>query len=265
MIRYVRADPTGNITALVLSPVEEEQRARAAEAVMARDKSVEQVGFVTFPRGEGPVELTMAGGEFCGNASLSAAALYARRLGLARAAVTVCVRGAGVTAAVELEREPDGAYRGRVEMPLPLWVGPVALPVPGGRAQYPVAAFPGISHVIVTGGMSRQEAEVLARPWCAALDVPALGLMLLDPAEGRLSPLVYVAGGGTLFWENSCASGSAAVGAYLALSRGGGAFPLTQPGGVLTVEAALREGALASLAVRGRVRLGEEARTGDGE
>ena len=51
-----------------------------------------------------------------------------------------------------------------------------------------------------------------------------------------MTPLVYIPGSGTVFWENSCASGSAAVGMYLA---DGNAAPtevsLREPGGVLHV------------------------------
>jgi diaminopimelate epimerase len=62
------------------------------------------------------------------------------------------------------------------------------------------------------------------------------------PAEGdapacRLTPLVYVPGGGTVFWENACASGSAAAGMYLAAKQGAPlSLTLRQPGGSLRVD-----------------------------
>ena len=49
---------------------------------------------------------------------------------------------------------------------------------------------------------------------------------------------MYIPGSDTLYWEHSCASGSAAVGAYLAAKRGAPVdLSLREPGGVLRVKA----------------------------
>ena len=67
-------------------------------------------------------------------------------------------------------------------------------------------------------------------------------MMFLDEAEGsicerRMTPLVYVPGADTLFWENSCASGSAAAGIWLANKAGSPVdVRLHQPAGSLRVE-----------------------------
>ena len=72
-MRYSVFDPTGNITALVRDPVAPLQQPVIAAGIMRKHPEVEQVGFVSFD-GALPA-LRMAGGEFCGNASMSAAAL----------------------------------------------------------------------------------------------------------------------------------------------------------------------------------------------
>lgn len=75
-ISYTKIDPAGNITVVVDSFVPREQQSRVASELMKRDVTVEQVGFLEKP--DDPccaVRLQMMGGEFCGNASLSAAAL----------------------------------------------------------------------------------------------------------------------------------------------------------------------------------------------
>ena len=62
--------------------------------------------------------------------------------------------------------------------------------------------------------------------------------MFLDRERGVLKPLVYVPSAATLFWESSCASGTTAVGAYLAAKSGAAVrMPLKQPGGTLEIEA----------------------------
>ena len=73
-LQYSILDPTGNITALAESPVGAAERQAAAAAIMQRHDDVEQVGFLN-PEGEdGLPALQMAGGEFCGNATMCAAA-----------------------------------------------------------------------------------------------------------------------------------------------------------------------------------------------
>jgi diaminopimelate epimerase len=88
------------------------------------------------------------------------------------------------------------------------------------------------------------EAEALAKRRCAELHADALGLMFWERGAGRLTPLVYVPAADTLFWENSCGSGTAAVGAYLAKEQGTAVcVSLCQPGGTLEI-AASPDGAL---------------------
>ena len=86
-------DPTGNITALVESEVSIDRQPSVAAGIMDLYEDVEQVGFVGFSRDDIHMgcdsntgmadnnchidcQLRMAGGEFCGNAAMSAAVLY---------------------------------------------------------------------------------------------------------------------------------------------------------------------------------------------
>ena len=80
-LRYSIFDPTGTITALVETAVEPVRRQEAAAVVMRLHPEVEQVGFVRDAASDGLPELNMAGGEFCGNASMCAAALFALQSG----------------------------------------------------------------------------------------------------------------------------------------------------------------------------------------
>lgn len=261
-LEYIIADPTGNITALVLTKVPVPEQPRVAAALMAREKSVEQTGFLRLT--ERGAELRMAGGEFCGNATLSAAAVYARERGLAPGeSLTLQVRVSGAPEPLDVcvTALPDGGFSGTAEMTLPEAVGRKTLRLDGRKFLLPCVEFPGITHIIVPGGMDAGEAERAAREWCAELGASALGLMLLDEQARRLRPLVYVPSGDTLFWESSCASGTAAVGAWL-FARGGGVCRLTldEPGGRLSVEAGP-----GMLRLGGQVRLGGRRMSEAGE
>ena len=247
-VSYSIFDPTGNITALVEGPVEPERYAPVASAVMRRHPAVEQVGFFSVKSGR--PALAMAGGEFCGNASMCAAALYLLHSGKSAGAggkysVSLTVSGAAEPVSVTLRPEGDESFAACVRMPRALSVTGTVFSFGGIEAALPLVRMEGISHILVESSSpffalmgDRPTAERAVRAFCDALGVDCLGLMFLEREAGvtRLTPLVYVPGSGTIFWENSCASGSAAVG--MALSTGtGGAVDLTlcEPGGSLRV------------------------------
>lgn len=242
MMRYTIFDPTGNITALVESPVAPEARRAAADAIMARHAQVEQVGFVTLS--DSGAALRMAGGEFCGNAGMSAAALWLLRRGAADGKEkTVSLRVSGVERAlrVNLRQEADGGFAAAIGMPPALEITAVDC----GGAALPLVRMEGICHAVVLRASplfslreEPEKAERTVRALCASLAAPCLGLLFVDGTapELRLTPLVYVPGSDTLFWENACASGSAAVGTYLSARAGRElALSFSQPGGTLRV------------------------------
>lgn len=231
MIEYGLWDPTGNRTILAETAVPIEEQPSVAAKLMAAEPSAEQTGFVTMD--DGAVFLRMAGGEFCGNASLSAAALWCLRHGLAAGestVVPVIINGMTLFAAVTATAEAE--FSCTIEMPRPLEVTTVTL---GGR-DYPMVRFAGISHLICESPMDKAEAESNIKTWCKELQADGLGLMFLR--ENTLTPLVYVPTGDTLFWESSCASGTAAAGAYAAYSAGKPVqLALSLPGGTLKIQA----------------------------
>lgn len=250
-LHYLIADPTGNITILVLDPVPVGKQPAAAAELMEKEPSAEQVGFLTLLASSDnhDIALRMAGGEFCGNASMSAAAYCAWHGGLKHGCFTLHVSGTDLPVTVEIKLDPvaDGnplTWIGKVHMPPPAKIELVTFP--NGR-ELPVVTFEGITHVIIREGAQasdfptlqrKSEAENLAREWCDFLHADALGLLFLNASADRLTPLVYVPGADTLFWETSCGSGSAAVGAWLAQQSGQPvSASLTQPGGTLHVTA----------------------------
>lgn len=263
-VDYTVLDPTGNITILVTSPVEISLQPSIASKLMELVPEAEQVGFLS----EAPdcdIALRMAGGEFCGNASMCAATYYVNEQGFEKCPVTLRVSGADGTVAAGIERLHEGKWRGTVNMPRPQKLEFIDLP---GAGRLPVVSFDGISHVIyeVSGSkpsgsysdvdsasdtsvshfeadnkldelpISQAEAEALACDWCRYLGVDALGIMFLNAGASSMTPLVYVPAAGTLFWENSCASGTTACGAYIATKSGGPvSMSLRQPGGSLEI------------------------------
>ena len=289
-ITYSILDPTGNITALVESHVEIARQPSVAAEIMRAHPEVEQVGFVTFPEPDTENEklpaLRMAGGEFCGNASMCAAALYV--LGKCGTqggteSVTLAVSGATDPVRVELKKTEEGGFAASVAMPPAVSIRPrkvsFAIPKEGGvigtsavSGLVPYVRMEGISHIIIEEDSlfyalreQPEEAEKAIRSWYEKLREagvnadPApdgLGILFLaKEGEGQfaLTPLVYVPGSGTCFWEHSCASGTSAAAMYLAKERGKKtAAAFTEPGGILRAESDPETGATT---LSGTVRL----------
>ena len=260
---YYLLDPGGNRTLLAAEQpgMTPELRSHLGRELMALEPTAEQAGFVSGFDTERPV-LEMAGGEFCGNATLAAAVLYAEEKGLCAGKclnVSFRVSGAAGEIPVTVERLADG-WQAEALLPGPEEIGECRLPLPAGYStgELPVVRFPGISHVILEEPMDRRMAEACVRDWCRYLGVPALGLMFYkedslreslksleaatgslelrsgadDEAPARLTPLVYVDSLGSLFWEGSCASGSSAVAAWLRKREGRPvALTLREPAG----------------------------------
>ena len=239
MIEYELWNPTGNRTVLVKTAVPISEQPHIAAVVMAAEPTAEQVGFVT--ETEGGVYLRMAGGEFCGNAAMTAAALWSRDHGLdagESTVVSVEITGRTVFAAVTARNEKT--FVCTVEMPLPeeitqmQWQG----------KNLPAVRFEGITHVLCDRMMEKTEAEQAVKTLCRKAQADAMGLLFWEKEEERMTPLVYVPGAETLFWESSCASGTAAVGAYAARAAGQPVqLRLRQPGGDLKI-AAVPDGTL---------------------
>lgn len=246
-IRYCVMDPTGNTTILVETPVPVLQQPSIAARLMELLPEAEQVGFLSLEK-DCDIALRMAGGEFCGNASMCAAA-YAVMNGLAGGKdVTLHVSGAVGSVRAEVKNVDEGVFDGTVDMPRPLAIEKVVLP---GAGELPVVRFDGIVHIILENLLPRDQAESYVRTWCRYLHADAAGLMFFEREKGNLTPLVYVPAADTLFWESSCASGTSAVGAFLADEAGESVtVKLHQPGGSLTVEASGK----GELRLSGRVR-----------
>lgn len=238
-IDYYLIDPTGNITILVESFVCKENHPYIAKRLMEAEKSCEQVGFIMragptddivditstgeMQGNESDIDkntavditLRMSAGEFCGNATMSTAALFCKSRGLAaNAKRTVCVRASGVANPVKVDItciEPDVQYKGRVAMPAPLSVDTKKFSADGNDYILPLVDFGGIKHAIVmipaakednadtsidsdytlgaasafrktlkANSVIREHADAYIRKWCNDNDYEGFGLIFVD-------------------------------------------------------------------------------------
>lgn len=247
--RYIVADPAGNLTALVLTPVLPERRADVGARLM-RAAKVEQTAFIDEASlTAGLPRMDMMGGEFCGNATRAFALYAALRRGAGETALRVRVSGASEPVAVTLDLERGRAF---ASMPPPAALETVRV----GERLVPVVRMEGIAHAALLGEAPSPET---AR---AVLDA-----MPREDAQGVLfasgdavTPVVRVPATGTTVWESSCGSGSVALAWLLSrgLPDGEHAYRFAEPGGVIEVTVWLRAGRATRIAMGGSVILGPE-------
>lgn len=267
-LQYVKLDPCGNTTALILDAVEPRQIPAVAAAVMGeRSLGVEQVGFLQKPRERGALaRMQMMGGEFCGNASRSFAAFLAmgglcglpyrhRPAAEGRQVLDIEVSGHDGLLSVEVEgnKTENGCFAA-VDMPLPagiVWADDARL------GHYAMVRFEGITHFVLPEAAPDAALLDAARVILRAQGVEAmdLGLMFAKGDFTAITPLVAIEAVGSTVWESSCGSGSVATACALAARAGKSVenLALSQPGGRLSVSAELAGGRIVRTRLAGDI------------
>ena len=160
-LRVVRADPAGNITLFVLTPVEKAECAAVAAKLLAIEAlKAEQVGFI-FPNGH----MEMEAGEFCGNASRAYGYLLAKQQGLkGRHTMRLSVSGCDHPVAVTVDMDAGTAS---AEMPLPKLVEQVEVAGTAGTLVHLAVSHTWWSRVSRPAGISlRQQSRSLRKIRC---------------------------------------------------------------------------------------------------
>ncbi len=239
-MEYYYCNPTGNITILVDEEVPEGKQPEISNCLCEIEPTCEQVGFIYRNEPGCDIRLRMAGGEFCGNATMSTAALFCSKDNIETDViqnVTVSVSGAKNPLSVKIKRLGEKDFLGKVEMPLPREMVIRKFTFDGITYELPVVIFDGMYHVIYLGILNRYIAEKAIKSWCDEMNAPAMGIMMIDEKEEFLTPLVYVKNVDSLYWEHSCGSGTAAAGFYYYKIIGKAVTKhFKEPGGLLTVE-----------------------------
>lgn len=264
---FIKTDPSGNTTILVMDTVPEKERGRIACALMREGNlAAEQVAFLeTVPPRECDIAIGMMGGEFCGNAVRSAAA-YAvfDRLrwqpipgyGVEEHFDVAC---SGIAHNVEcvVRMQSGNTFDVTADMPLPESIREVTI----SAGTLWRVAMPGITHYCFFAekekapDKTRIIEETLAAFPAAAGE--AMGVIFWDGET--LDPFVYVKDTDTLVNESSCGSGTAALAACLALREKGAVhIDAAQRGGRIYADADAEGARVTALRIGGLVRITAE-------
>ena len=200
--------PAGNDTAFVYkTDYTQEQRKLINDAIMAKHSNVEQVGFIDLG---GKPELQMAGGEFCGNATRSAAFIY---LDGKQGKLQMIVNSKDlINAGVD--------EFGKAWCEIPLYDGPdVFTEIESGIY---IIKMNGMVTVVVQEQKakdylkSRDKLKAIGMDFIQKYNLKcseAVGIMFCERESGKLkiNPIVWVNSIDTLFYETACGSGTTAV------------------------------------------------------
>lgn len=261
-LKVIKADPSGNQTIFVLDPVPQAQRAKVNAALLALDPKAEQVGCLQLS--DHAAQLEMMGGEFCGNATRSAGAYALRKLGEKEGMFSVSCSGCPHPLTVTTKKVRNNVYEANVRLDAPLTMEKFSLSYERESITCDKVVLPGIEHYVyftlnLDAIDKKQLFHSLQQELSRYPQIPAYGLMLVETGTFRMIPAIYVTATGTLYWENSCGSGSAAVAAALAKQQGRSiATTLLEPGGKINIEAVYKDGAVQEITIGGPVKFEEE-------
>lgn len=265
-IRYIKADASGNTTAMVLDKFDRSDYAKISAAIIADEKAeIEQVGFIEKPENKtSRARLQMMGGEFCGNALRSFAAYlllsdkYAPTTGMIK--VPVEISGNEGTTNVIIIPGNKSSCIAVADMPLPKrilhkenkYLGKVS-----------IVEYEGIVHIVMWDNIEPDSRliipakEMLKRN---SIESPCIGLMFFDRTKKSLTPIVFVEATKTAVRESSCGSGTAAVVCALSsmLRNVIPDLPINQPGGVLRSSATFDGQKIINSSLSGEVYVSDE-------
>ena len=259
-IEYVICKPGGNDTALVYGmDYTPEDKKQINDAIMAKHSNVEQVGFIDLNR---TPELQMAGGEFCGNATRSAANCYLKGK---KGNIQIIVN--------ETNTINAGVYNdGKSWCEIPLYYGEDAITL----------REPGIYLVKMNGMVTVVIKPEVAKKYLADKNLlkqhgmdfihhyhleenEAVGIMFCEYIDSmiKINPIVWVKAINTLFYETACGSGTTAtcmVEAYE--SKTNQKIDVLQPSGlIITADITFENNEVEKAVISGDVAFEEEKYT----
>lgn len=204
---YYLYSPCGNDTALVEeSNIDEQTKKILNDKIMKLHPNIEQVGFVNVDK----FKLTMAGGEFCGNATRCAAYYYLK----------------GDIGELEIDVSNNMRIKAGIDIEKRAWS---QIPLNSKKDfvneidnQIYEVILNGIKYVILEEEISKKYLQDKKNIKTNAMeilkkyqikDAEAIGVIFLENFKGKkkIHPVVWVRNINTLFYETACGSGTTAV------------------------------------------------------
>ena len=229
---FIKVNPAGNTTILIENFDGNSQDLVNISREIMKDTNLyaEQVGFI---KGN---HLQMMGGEFCGNASRAFASFlaYKDKSFLKENTYSITCSGEKEILKINIRRdEQENKFLAKVKMPKFLSIQEVKI----NNFHLGLVKFLGIFHFIlnINSYSDINHSEVIAsiKSYLSTKDYSAFGVMFFDEANSFMKPYVYVKTTDSGVFENSCASGTTALGYYLKTFKNIEHLKIIQPNGWL--------------------------------
>ncbi|OCA80818.1 hypothetical protein [Pseudobacillus wudalianchiensis] len=240
-LNFVKASPSQNMTVLITNYVAPVHYAEVANIIMGYEYlNAEQVGFIVPPKTSNSIlRLEMSGGEFCGNAVLSAAA-YSCYKGLSdKKNFFLEASGTETPLACEVKVKSPSHFEARAEMPHPLSIKDMSIQLDRNMIHGSIVQLDGITHFLTDHWLHEEEYESVLEELTGKIDDKAIGIIpykKLAEQDYEIRPFVYVEETGSKFFERACGSGTLALGIHLAQENQDQPLTVHQPGGIIHVE-----------------------------
>ena len=274
-LNYVKMNPVENMTIFIMDKVARTNHMKIANRLMDYNNlHGEQVGFIEDPTSEegkaiNTLRLQMMGGEFCGNATRSLAALAVHNSLIEvekkgnKQEIYLEVSGMdGLIQCTVEGTERENVYYSSVEMPLPTNISDIVMRYNDEDIPLTRVDFPGITHFIVDESKvdDGEKFFLTVKNHMEKENFDAFGIMFYDFDARFLTPLVYVRSTDSKYWERSCGSGTCALGTALAFKENKSVKEeVSQPGGKLEVNIhSADRGKIMSVTLNGEVEIVSE-------
>lgn len=232
-LKFVKINPAGNITLLYdIKDINKDHIQKISKISMSDlNLYAEQVGFIN------DRHLHMMGGEFCGNACRSFAAYLAfnDRDFQKEKIYNITCSGENIELYVDVRvSEIKNIFLSKIKMPKNISIQIVKLALQKSEIiEICEVIFQGIVHFIIELNTDKKVINRI-RDYCEKKKYSAFGVMFFNSKTMHMKPYVEVQGFNGV-WENSCGSGTTAVGYYLKKYKNIDFAKIIQPGGWLEV------------------------------
>ena len=213
---YEILNPSGNITALVTKDYPREKFQEISSKIMKDNSKIEQVGFLK-KYSDLIYRLEMAGFEFCGNASRAFACFLVKEKYVLKNNFQISVSDYEDLLECNVKQK-EGNYYSTIDLKLNKNINDFVKKMILNEQDVYIVNLPGINHLLLDQTKFKfnkdnclNDAKNIIKE-LNLLNLAAIGVIWYD--ENRINPVVYVRVIDSLFYENSCGSGSISYGIY---------------------------------------------------
>lgn len=232
-LKFVKINPAGNITLLYdIRNINKDDIQKISKISMGNlNLYAEQVGVIN------DTHLQMMGGEFCGNACRSFAAYLAFcDINFQREKnYKITCSGEDLELNIDVRSSKiANVFFSKIKMPKNISIQTVKLELQKSEIiEICEVIFQGIVHFVIELNTDKKVINRI-RDYCEKKKYSAFGVMFFNYKTMYMKPYVEVQGFNGV-WENSCGSGTTAVGYYLKKYKNIDFAKIIQPGGWLEV------------------------------